>query len=82
MLPPAPETPWQERDAEGPSLRRHESEVLAFLNARIATAAAGAGPSESHGAAEQPSGSRGAAGTPTGQSRQAAEAVPDATEAA
>ena len=82
VLPPAPETPWQERDAEGPSLRRHESEVLAFLNARIATAAAGAGPSASHDAAEPPSGSRGAAGTPTGQSRQAAEAEADATEAA
>ena len=43
VLPPAPEAEWKPRDAGGPSLRRHEAEVLAFLNARIGLAAARGG---------------------------------------
>jgi len=35
VLPPLPEKVWQERKTNGPSLRRHEAEVLAFLKARL-----------------------------------------------
>jgi DNA topoisomerase-1 len=34
VLPPLPEPVWQER-RPGPTLRRHEAEVLAFLEARV-----------------------------------------------
>ena len=35
VLPALPERVWQERRPHGPTLRRHESEVLAFLKARV-----------------------------------------------
>ena len=35
VLPPLPEPMWQERRPHGPTLRRHEAEVLAFLKARV-----------------------------------------------
>jgi DNA topoisomerase I len=35
MLPPLPEPVWQERRMNGPTLRRHEAEVLAFLKERV-----------------------------------------------
>ena len=35
VLPPLPEPVWQERQPQGPALRRHEAEVLAFLKARV-----------------------------------------------
>ena len=35
VLPPLPEKVWQERRPHGPTLRRHEEEVLAFLKARV-----------------------------------------------
>jgi DNA topoisomerase-1 len=35
VLPPLPERVWQERRSHGPTLRRHEAEVLAFLTARV-----------------------------------------------
>ena len=35
VLPPLPEPVWQERRPHGPTLRRHEAEVLAFLKARV-----------------------------------------------
>ena len=35
VLPPLPERVWQERRPHGPTLRRHEAEVLAFLKARV-----------------------------------------------
>ena len=35
VLPPLPESVWQERRANGPALRRHEAEVLAFLKERV-----------------------------------------------
>jgi DNA topoisomerase-1 len=38
VLPPLPESAWQERRLHGPMLRRHEAEVLAFLKSRIASA--------------------------------------------
>jgi len=37
VLPPFPEREWQERRLHGPTLRRHEAEVLAFLKARVET---------------------------------------------
>ena len=37
VLPPLPESAWQERRPHGPALRRHEAEVLAFLKARVGT---------------------------------------------
>ena len=37
VLPPLPDPVWQERRTHGPTLRRHEAEVLAFLKARIGT---------------------------------------------
>ena len=37
VLPPFPERVWQERRLHGPTLRRHEAEVLAFLKARVET---------------------------------------------
>jgi DNA topoisomerase-1 len=33
--PPLPEPVWQERQPSGPTLRRHEAEVLAFIKARM-----------------------------------------------
>ena len=35
VLPPTLGTEWKEREQSGPSLRRHEAEVLGFLNARL-----------------------------------------------
>ena len=35
VLPPLPEQVWQARKPHGPTLRRHEAEVLAFLKARV-----------------------------------------------
>jgi DNA topoisomerase-1 len=37
VLPPLPEQVWRERERRphGPTLRRHEAEVLAFLKARV-----------------------------------------------
>ena len=35
VLPPLPESAWQERHTHGPTLRRHEAQVLAFLRARV-----------------------------------------------
>ena len=35
VLPPLPERMWQERRLHGPTLRRHEAEVLAFLKSRV-----------------------------------------------
>ena len=35
VLPALPNPVWQERRPHGPTLRRHESEVLAFLKARV-----------------------------------------------
>ena len=35
VLPPAVQSEWTEREATGPCLRRHEAEVLEFLNARL-----------------------------------------------
>jgi DNA topoisomerase-1 len=35
VLPPLREPVWQERRPHGPTLRRHEAEVLAFLKARV-----------------------------------------------
>jgi len=35
VLPPLPTRVWQERRPHGPTLRRHEAEVLAFLKARM-----------------------------------------------
>jgi DNA topoisomerase-1 len=35
VLPPLPEPVWQERRTHGPTLRRHEAEVLAFLKERV-----------------------------------------------
>jgi DNA topoisomerase-1 len=35
VLPPLPERIWSERRHNGPTLRRHEAEVLAFLKARL-----------------------------------------------
>jgi DNA topoisomerase-1 len=35
VLPPLPKPVWQERRPHGPTLRRHEAEVLAFLKARV-----------------------------------------------
>jgi DNA topoisomerase-1 len=40
ILPPELRPEWQERQAAGPTLRHHESEVLAFLRARLEAAAA------------------------------------------
>jgi DNA topoisomerase-1 len=40
VLPPELKPEWQERQAAGPTLRHHESEVLAFLRARLEVAAA------------------------------------------
>jgi len=37
VLPPLPDRVWQERRPHGPTLRRHEAEVLAFLKARLGT---------------------------------------------
>jgi DNA topoisomerase-1 len=37
VLPPLPDKVWQERRPHGPTLRRHETEVLAFLKARVGT---------------------------------------------
>src|SRR5829696_8130768 len=37
VVPPLPEQEWQERRPHGPTLRRHEAEVLAFLKARVGT---------------------------------------------
>ncbi len=35
VLPPLPKPVWQERRPDRPTLRRHEAEVLAFLQARL-----------------------------------------------
>jgi DNA topoisomerase I len=35
VLPPRLERTWQDRQPHGPTLRRHEAEVLAFLRARV-----------------------------------------------
>jgi DNA topoisomerase I len=35
VLPSLPEPVWQERRTDGPTLRRHEAEVLAFLKERV-----------------------------------------------
>jgi DNA topoisomerase-1 len=35
VLPPLPEPVWQERRTHGPTLRRHEADVLAFLKERV-----------------------------------------------
>jgi DNA topoisomerase-1 len=35
VLPPLSDRLWQERRPHGPTLRRHEAEVLAFLKARV-----------------------------------------------
>jgi DNA topoisomerase-1 len=35
VLPPLGQRVWQERRPHGPTLRRHEAEVLAFLKARV-----------------------------------------------
>ncbi|HEY1952112.1 MAG TPA: hypothetical protein VGG76_04850, partial [Gemmatimonadaceae bacterium] len=35
VLPPQPDRQWSKRKAKGPVLRQHETEVLAFLKARI-----------------------------------------------
>ena len=37
VLAPLPEKVWQARQPHGPTLRRHEAEVLAFLRARVGT---------------------------------------------
>jgi DNA topoisomerase-1 len=37
VVPPLPEQEWQARQPHGPTLRRHEAEVLAFLKARVGT---------------------------------------------
>jgi DNA topoisomerase-1 len=37
VLPPLPAPVWQERRPHGPTLRRHEAEVLAFVKARVGT---------------------------------------------
>jgi DNA topoisomerase-1 len=37
VLPPLSEPVWQERRTHGPTLRRHETEVLAFLKERVGT---------------------------------------------
>jgi len=37
VLPPPPKRDWQERRPHGPTLRRHEAEVLAFLKACMGT---------------------------------------------
>jgi DNA topoisomerase-1 len=37
VLPPLPAKAFQERRPHGPTLRRHETEVLAFLKARVGT---------------------------------------------
>jgi DNA topoisomerase-1 len=37
VLPPLPKPVWQERAPHGPTLRRHEAEVLAFLKGRVGT---------------------------------------------
>ena len=37
VLPPMAKAVWQERRPDGPTLRRHEAEVLAFLKARVWT---------------------------------------------
>ena len=37
VLPPLPKRAWQERRPHGPTLRRHEAEVLGFLKARVGT---------------------------------------------
>ena len=35
VLPPLPQRVWQERKPDGPTLRRHEADVLAFLKAHM-----------------------------------------------
>ena len=35
VLPPALQSEWKERESTGPCLRRHEAEVLEFLNGRL-----------------------------------------------
>jgi DNA topoisomerase-1 len=35
VLPPLPERKWSARKAQGPTLRQHEMDVLAFLKARL-----------------------------------------------
>jgi DNA topoisomerase-1 len=40
--PPLPAPVWQERRPHGPTLRRHEAEVLAFVKARVGTRRAAA----------------------------------------
>jgi DNA topoisomerase-1 len=44
VLPPLPERVWEERRSHGPTLRRHEAEVLAFLKARVGTGRPGTVP--------------------------------------
>lgn len=39
VLPPLPAKTWRERQPHGPSLRRHELEVLAFLKGRLGAGA-------------------------------------------
>jgi len=44
VLPPLAEQVWQARQPHGPMLRRHETEVLAFLKARLGSRRAAAAP--------------------------------------
>ena len=44
VLPPLPEQVWQARKPHGPTLRRHETEVLAFLKARVGSRRPGIAP--------------------------------------
>lgn len=46
VLPPEPETPWQPRSGELAKLRRHEEEVLAFLESRKRPGCAAEQPAE------------------------------------
>ena len=41
VLPPLPDRVWQQRRPHGPTLRRHETEVLAFLKARVGAVGTG-----------------------------------------
>jgi DNA topoisomerase-1 len=35
VLPPLPERTWNKRKSKGPTLRQHETDVLAFIKARL-----------------------------------------------
>jgi DNA topoisomerase-1 len=49
VLPPEEKEGWRERHASGPTLRHHETEVLAFLKARLESAASNPTIAESAG---------------------------------